>query len=263
MTNNQDQPNDYQQYLSSMDARGKLSTLVKTEKEDPREDKKKEAFGKLQKELYDFLPENLKSAHPSPEKLNEELLNTTLSTRMHSLTKEAGRYFNLESIVRDIPEKTLDRLLKTQYVDKHIPAEDKPIVNAYKQYIGVKDFMSRYESGGAINPEEQKVIYSAAAHGAGEIEAEKSQDRQGKEFARAMAAAAVAQRFVSPEKIKEFAKKGLEVQAKEAEESYKLIAKGKNIQDIVRGGVKALAEKNFPLAFELVYRAERDKLEEE
>src|SRR3989344_3869366 len=195
MTNNQDQPNDYQQYLSLMDARGKLSTLVKTEKEDPREDKKKEAFGKLQKELYDFLPENLKSAHPSPEKLNEELLNTTLSTRMHSLTKEAGRYFNLESIVRDIPEK--------------------------------------------------------------------SQDRQGKEFARAMAAAAVAQRFVSPEKIKEFAKKGLEVQAKEAEESYKLIAKGKNIQDIVRGGVKALAEKNFPLAFELVYRAERDKLEEE
>src|SRR3989344_4545717 len=225
MTNNQDQPNDYQQYLSLMDARGKLSTLVKTEKEDPREDKKKEAFGKLQKELYDFLPENLKSAHPSPEKLNEELLNTTLSTRMHSLTKEAGRYFNLESI------------------DRHIPAEDKPIVNAYKQYIGVKDFMSRYESGGAINPEEQKVIYSAAAHGAGEIEAEKSQDRQGKELARAMAAAAVAQRFVSPEKIKEFAKKGLEVQAKEAEESYKLIAKGKNIQDIVRGGVKALAEK--------------------
>ena len=269
-------PTHYEHFVRDMDELDKAAVLS-DQMNDKRSEKKDEALKELRKYAYSVMPENARPENA--DELNDELFKEYLQIGQLMAQERAANNFhdNLDSVVGEIPEKGLEKLIRIKQVSKKVPDKHEDAVRMYSTYLNLEELRKRYEDNDETSENDKKLIKGAAARAFADSEAKrirKENEKNGQKYSEnlynairnlVMRAAGEYLEKCNEDDFRKYAIEGLRAFSEDMKKAYEKIAEKKEIDiyDITREAVRTLARgsrKDFETAYSLVYAAEKDTL---
>lgn len=269
-------PTNYEQFVRDMDELDRAVALS-DQLNDKRGGKNDEALKELRKYAYSVMPENARPENA--DELNGELFKEYLQLGQLMAQERAVNNFhdNLDSVVGEIPEKGLERLIRAEQVSKKVPAKYEDAARMYSAYLKFEELAKKYEDNNEISESDKKLVKGAAAREFADSEVKRireENEKGGQKYSEslysavknlAMRAAGEYLEKCNEDDFRKYAIEGLKAFGEEMKKAYEKIAEKKDIDiyDVTREAVKALARgsrKDFETAYRLVYAAEKDTL---
>jgi len=275
-------PNKYETYIAASKEVEEINSWNRQSQDDRVDDQGKrngdKFVDKLQKYAWEQLDPALRpAAHTG---LSGDYLKAAIEQGMAKATARGKTIFSkdLEALVSEMPDTTLERLAVSPDVAAAVPKDNKEIFGLYQAIAGTRSLLDRYKKKESLSEEERKVIDNVAQYGVGEAEVERLK-KEGYvhkavlEGQRGLAMIAVKSGVVPEDKLKDYVEKGFGAQISELQKKYEEKApklpgdkpdtQYKAALEAVRGAVKKMATgdlNQFETAYALVYAAHNNKV---
>jgi hypothetical protein len=230
------------------------------------------ALKSLRPVAYDFGVQygGIDSKETKADDLKEEDIKKYGSAKVSQLHSDSANVFNnnVDAVVDSVEEGRLEKLTKTEIIQKTADGKNRESLQKYSSYLGISELVSKYEKGERLSEEETGLVGGFEKNGANlamkavfdeaqKIESERQKkkeysDKRLEAMAGALAVEAVKAGYRELN-VKEYVIKELKSQVGKAKESYDKV--GIDYKDAVRGIIKKLAKgdsKQFETALGLV-----------
>jgi len=252
MTDDKKNGTEFKEFMEHYGVPVNIAKLSKQRKEDPRDDKKDDAFKALRKIAYEYAKENGEAENVEENDYNDQetieqnigfVSGNNRSIAAHKFGKKS-----IDSLIAQIPNETLENLVANEDPENPLllrKLKDKKDIEVYRNFQainGLQNLMERYDKDQPLGEKETEGVLGTAARGYASKMAEEAAkpDKDGRkmsndliELRRSIAYRAFLAGFVKKNKIKEYALEGLKLSIKDAKAKYEKSTKD-NDRDIYK-----------------------------
>ena len=157
---------NYDLFVSAMKRVEDIEKIVERKPINTETDKREEDYLKMRKYAYDSLPQDARNQMKEGE-MDPTAVDNGVKSGLKVAREEYSNFFrkNLDSILNDIPEESLQRLSKEKEIVKEATNEQKQVLGAYAEWKAQEDLLKRYQEGKTLSDEENKFVHNFEADG--------------------------------------------------------------------------------------------------